>query len=168
METKILRTRYGQPATATLAEVIRASKDGDPLAQMTVVVPDHTLGLTVRRQLAANASGLVAVDFITLLDLARRISAGSPLISSRRPVSDAVVLAATRRLLAERPGAFAPVADHPSVEHTVMATHRNLREYEFMISGSSPSKRESMVRANILTSDAIEDFRRPFFVSQAT
>jgi RecB family exonuclease len=128
METKILRTRYGQPATATLAEVIRASKDGDPLAQMTVVVPDHTLGLTVRRQLAANASGLVAVDFITLLDLARRISAGSPLISSRRPVSDAVVLAATRRLLAERPGAFAPVADHPSVEHTVMATHRNLRE----------------------------------------
>ena len=128
METKILRTRYGRPATATLAEVIRASKDGDPLAQMTVVVPDHTLGLTVRRQLAANASGLVAVDFITLLDLARRISAGSPLISSRRPVSDAVVLAATRRLLAERPGAFAPVADHPSVEHTVMATHRNLRE----------------------------------------
>ena len=128
METKILRTRYGRPATAALAEVIHASKDGDPLAQMTVVVPDHTLGLTVRRQLAANASGLVAVDFITLLDLARRISAGSPLISSRRPVSDAVVLAATRRLLAERPGAFAPVADHPSVEHTVMATHRNLRE----------------------------------------
>ncbi|GIT45713.1 MAG: hypothetical protein Ct9H300mP12_02980 [Acidimicrobiales bacterium] len=39
-----------------------------------------------------------------------------------------MVLAATRRLLAERPGAFAPVADHPSVEHTVMATHRNLRE----------------------------------------
>ncbi|MEE2696882.1 MAG: PD-(D/E)XK nuclease family protein, partial [Actinomycetota bacterium] len=128
METKILRTRYGRPATVTLAEVIRASKDGDPLAQMTVVVPDHTLGLTVRRQLAANAAGLVAVDFVTLLDLARRISAGSPLISSRRPVSDAVVLAATRRLLAEHPGAFAPVADHPSVEHTVMSTHRTLRE----------------------------------------
>ena len=65
METKILRTRYGRPATVTLAEVIRASKDGDPLAQMTVVVPDHTLGLTVRRQLAANAAGLVAVDFVT-------------------------------------------------------------------------------------------------------
>ena len=111
METKILRTRYGQPATATLAEVIRASKDGDPLAQMTVGVPDHTLGLTVRRQLAANASGLVAVAFITLLDLARRISAGSPLISSRRPGSDAVVLAATGRLLAERPGAFASPGD---------------------------------------------------------
>ena len=53
MATKILRARYGRPATATLAEVIRASKDGDPLAQMTVVVPNHTLGLAVRRQLAA-------------------------------------------------------------------------------------------------------------------
>jgi RecB family exonuclease len=128
METKILRTRYGRPATAALAGVIGEAKAGDPLAPVTVVVPDHTLGLTVRRQLAANASGLAAVDFVTLLDLARRISAGSPQISSRRPVSDAVVLAATRRLLAERPGAFGPVADHPSVERTVMAAHRNLRE----------------------------------------
>ena len=39
-----------------------------------------------------------------------------------------MVLAATRRLLAECPGVFEPVADHPSVERTVVAAHRNLRE----------------------------------------
>ena len=133
MTTKILRRRYGQPATAALAGVIDVAKDGDPLTPVTVIVSDHSLGVTLRRRLAATSiagdtRGLAAVDFVTLLDLARGISAGSPHIAARRAVSDAVVLAATRRLLAERPGVFGPVADHPSVERTVMAAHRNLRE----------------------------------------
>ena len=137
MTTKILRTRYGQPATAVLAGVIRDAKGGDPLTPVTVIVSDHSLGVTLRRRLAATSvmanttggtTGLAAVDFVTLLDLARGISAGSPHIAARRAVSDAVVLAATRRLLAERPSVFSPVADHPSVERTVMAAHRNLRE----------------------------------------
>jgi len=133
MTTKILRTRYGRPATAALADVIDDAKGGDPLTPVTVIVSDHSLGVALRRRLAATSvtndtTGLAAVDFVTLLDLARGISAGSPHIAARRAVSDAVVLAATRRLLAERPGVFGPVADHPSVERTVMAAHRNLRE----------------------------------------
>ncbi len=129
MTTKLLRARYGQPTTTALATAIADAKGGDPLAPVTVVVPDHALGLMLRRRLAASSpTGLAAVDFVTLLDLARTLSAGSSLLADRRPVSDAVVLAATRRLLAERPGAFGAVADHPSVERALVAAHRSLRE----------------------------------------
>ena len=129
MATNILRARYGQPTTTALATAIADAKGGDPLAPVTVVVPDHALGLMLRRRLAASsATGLAAVDFVTLLDLARTLSAGSSRLTDRRAVSDAVVLAATRRLLAERPNAFGALADHPSVERAVVAAHRSLRE----------------------------------------
>ncbi len=128
MAAEILRTRYGRAATGALADAVRDLQGGDPLAPVTIVVGDHATGLMVRRRLAARAGGLAAVDVVTLLDLARTLSAGSARLAGRRPVSDAIVLAATRRLLAERPGAFGPVADHPSVERAVVAAHRDLRE----------------------------------------
>jgi len=128
MAAEVLRTRYGRAATETLACAVRDLQDGDPLTPVSIVVPDHATGLMVRRRLAARAGGLAAVDVVTLLDLARSLSAGSPDLADRRPVSDAVVLAATRRLLAERPGAFGSGADHPSVERSVVAAHRDLRE----------------------------------------
>ena len=128
MAAEILRTRYGRAATEALARAVRDLQDGDPLAPASIVVPDHATGLMVRRRLAARAGGLAAVDVVTLLDLARSLSARSSRLAGRRPVSDAIVLAATRRLLAERPGAFGPVADHPSVERSVVAAHRDLRE----------------------------------------
>ncbi|MEC9202846.1 MAG: PD-(D/E)XK nuclease family protein [Actinomycetota bacterium] len=128
MAAEILRTRYGRAATEALADAVRDLQAGDPLAPVAIVVTDHASGLMVRRRLATRAGGLAAVDVITLLDLARSASAGSVELGDRQPVSDSVVLAAARRLLAERPGAFAAVADHPSVERSVVATHRRLRE----------------------------------------
>ena len=98
MTAKILRTRYGRPATAALADVIDDAKGGDPLAPVTVIVSDHSLGVTLRRRLAATSvmanttggtTGLAAVDFVTLLDLARGISAGSPHIAARRAQAQA-------------------------------------------------------------------------------
>ena len=128
MAALLLRTRYGQAATEALADAVRDLQAGDPLAPVAIVVTDHASGLMVRRRLATRAGGLAAVDVVTLLDLARSTSAGSVELGDRQPVSDSVVLAAARRLLSERPGAFAAVADHPSVERSVVATHRRLRE----------------------------------------
>ena len=128
MAAEILRTRYGRPATDALAGAVQDLQGSDPLAPVTIVVDNHATGLMVRRRLAARAGGLAAVDVVTLLDLARSLSAGSPRLTGRRPVSDAVVLAATRRLLTEHPGAFDRVADHQSVARSVVAAHRNLRE----------------------------------------
>ena len=128
MAASLLRTRYGQTATSALADVVRDAKADNPLTPVTVVVTDHSHGLMLRRRLAARSGGLSAVDFVTLLDLARHLSTGSPLLTGRRPVSNAVVLAATRRLLADRPGAFGSVAEHPSVEQAIVSAHRNLCE----------------------------------------
>ncbi|HAQ24173.1 MAG TPA: hypothetical protein DCR10_11545 [Acidimicrobiaceae bacterium] len=128
MAAEILRVRYGQAATATLAATVRELQNGDPLAPVTIVITDHATGLIIRRQLASSARGLAAVDVVTILDLARSLSMNSPRLVGRRPVSDAVVLAAARRLLAERPGVFGRVADHPSVERSVVDAHRKLRE----------------------------------------
>ena len=94
MAAEILRTRYGRPATDALAGAVQDLQGSDPLAPVTIVVDNHATGLMVRRRLAARAGGLAAVDVVTLLDLARSLSAGSPRLTGRRPVSDAVVLAA--------------------------------------------------------------------------
>ena len=57
-----------EPATAALADVIDDAKGGDPLAPVTVIVSDHSLGVALRRRLAATSvtsdtTGLAAVDF---------------------------------------------------------------------------------------------------------
>jgi hypothetical protein len=136
MAARMVRANYGRAATAALAEAVAEAKGDDPLAPVSIVVTDHGQGIRLRRRLAAGSagsagtpsSGVAAIDMVTLLDLARDLTAGAPELEGRRPVSDAVVLSATRRILTEDPGVFGSVAEHPSLERALVSAHRQLRE----------------------------------------
>ena len=133
-----MRANYGNAATVALTEAVAEAKGGDPLAPVSIVVTDHGQGIRLRRRLAARAAvgpaagtpstGVAAIDMVTLLDLARDLTAGAPELEGRRPISDAVVLSATRRILTEDPGVFGSVAEHPSLERALVSAHRQLRE----------------------------------------
>ena len=136
MAARIVRANYGGAATVALIEAVAEVKGGDPLAPVSIVVTDHGQGIRLRRRLAAGSagsagtplSGVAAIDMVTLLDLARDLTAGAPQLEGRRPVSDAVVLSATRRILREEPGVFGSVAEHPALERALVSAHRQLRE----------------------------------------
>jgi len=121
----VTATPYGRAAADLLAAQVGAAKAGDPLAPVTVIVPATYAGISARRHLAV--AGVAGVTFLTLARLAERL--GGPVLagSGRRPVSPALVTAAVRRVLAERPGVFAPVAGHPATEEALAAAHAELR-----------------------------------------
>lgn len=118
---------YGLPAMALLAEQVDALKGGDPLAAVTVVVPSNYAAVAARRFLAARPGGVANVSFLTLHRLAERLGRNRLAGAERLPVSMPVIAAAVRAVLAEAPGVFAAVADHPATERALVAAHRELR-----------------------------------------
>ncbi|TWE13221.1 PD-(D/E)XK nuclease family protein [Rudaeicoccus suwonensis] len=124
-------TRYGAATLAVLRDVVREVKAGDPLAPVTVIVPDHLTGLTVRRTLARGLTdgspGIAAVDCLTLAGLAERFAAPVFAAQSRRPATAALVAACIRESLSEHPGEFGVVADHPATSAALERVSRELR-----------------------------------------
>jgi hypothetical protein len=118
---------YGLPAMALLAEQVDALKGGDPLAAVTVVVPSNYAAVAARRFLAARPGGVANVSFLTLHRLAEQLGRNRLAAAERLPVSMPVIAAAVRAVLAEAPGVFAAVADHPATERALVAAHRELR-----------------------------------------
>ncbi len=51
MAIDCITTGYGPPAHEALAEAVVRGKGGDPLAPVTVVVPNHYVALAARRAL---------------------------------------------------------------------------------------------------------------------
>jgi len=128
-------TSYGPEATAALSDAIATAKGGDPLAPVTVVVPSNLVGVAARRSLAtgpgvAEAVGLVAVRFETLLGLARLLAGTALASDQRRRVSDPVVGAAVRTTLADSADLLRPVAHHPATERALVRVHREMRELD--------------------------------------
>ena len=129
-------TGYGREAAEALRAVIARTKADEPLAPVTVVVPSNHVGVAARRLLASGAlgptcnrgTGLVAVSFMTPYRLAELVGAPALAATGRRPVSTPVVAAALRASLADQPGLFAPVAQHPATETALVAAYRELRE----------------------------------------
>lgn len=129
-------TAYGRPALDRLRERIATAKAGDPLAPVTVVVPTNYVGVSARRLLAAGelgpiterGNGVAGLTLLTVYRLAELLGAPRLAASGRRPVSTPVVAAAIRRVLGERPGMFAPVAEHPSTEQALVRAYRELSE----------------------------------------
>src|SRR5215210_6191703 len=117
---------YGEPAVARLGDLVRVAKGGDPLAGVTVVVPSNHAAVAARRALAARPGGIANVTFLTLHRLAERLGAASLAATGRRPVSAPVLAGAVRAVLAEEPGVFGPVAEHPATEQALVAAAREL------------------------------------------
>lgn len=136
MTTTCTWVRYGQAGTAALRQAVAAAKGGDPLAPVTVVVPSNGVGVAARRRLARDGlggsggkgRGLAAVSFLTVYRLAELLAAPVLAGQGRRPVSTPVIAAALRRALAEDPGVFATVADHPATETALLQAYRELRD----------------------------------------
>ncbi|KAA0234241.1 MAG: ATP-dependent helicase/deoxyribonuclease subunit B [Acidimicrobiales bacterium] len=128
---------FGRPAGLALAEWLAATKGDDPLAPATVVVPSNFAGLSMRRLLASGvldqpqaraggARGIANVSFDTLYGVAARL--GAPALARRglKPLTNPVLGATIRRVLAGDKGYFAPVARHPSTEVALLRVYGEL------------------------------------------
>lgn len=138
MPLQVVTTGYGAPASVALRDELARLKGDEPLAPVTVIVPTNSVGVSVRRTLAsgslgpvaAGRPGLVGVNFLTVYRLAELLAAPLLAGTARRPVSTPVVAAAVRRVLAEQPGLFAPVAEHPATEEALVDAHRELSDLD--------------------------------------
>jgi hypothetical protein len=119
-------TAYGRPAIELLADQISELKNGDRLAPVTVIVTSNSLAVATRRALAERPGGIANVTFTTLRRLAEQFGGPGLAAAGRRPVSAPIITAAVRTALAEEPGIFDPVADHPATEQALAEAHREL------------------------------------------
>ena len=132
MALRCVTTGYGPPAHETLAEAVARAKGGDPLAPVTVVVPNHYVGLAARRALGRRTNngteGIAAVAFHTAYDLAERLGGAEMAAEGRRGVTMTVIAAAVRTVLRRDPGHFRGVETHPATERALTRAHRELSE----------------------------------------
>lgn len=134
MPIELVPVPYGPEASRALHAAVVAAKAGDPLAPVTVVVPTNYVGVASRRLLGSGALGRVSaggegvagVTFLTVYRLAELLGAPRLAAAHRRPVSTPVLAAAVRAVLADAPGRFRPVAEHPATEAALVAAHREL------------------------------------------
>ena len=112
MPVRVVATPYGRAAAEALRAEIARAKEGSPLAPVTVIVPDNSVGVAARRLLASGelgpvssaGAGVVGVDVPHRVPPRRAAGRAATRGGGRRPVSTAVVAAAIRRVLATEPG----------------------------------------------------------------
>ncbi|MYE57282.1 MAG: hypothetical protein F4X30_09430, partial [Acidimicrobiaceae bacterium] len=108
MTIACVTTAYGPAAHDALAQAVARAKDRDPLAPVTVVVPNHYVGLAARRALGRRSHngtrGVAAVAFHTAYDLAERLGGAEMAAEGRRGVTMTVIAAAVRTVLRRDPG----------------------------------------------------------------
>ncbi len=121
---------YGALAIDALRSVVAELKRDNPLAPVTVLVPNNIAGIVARRALAsglaAGRTGIAGIHFTTLSRLAEQLAA--PMMSPRTPMTDAALAAAWRAELADDPGLFGAVRDHPATIRALTAASRELGE----------------------------------------
>ncbi len=111
---------YGREASEALASTIAQVKQAGPLAPITVVVSSNFVGLSARRLLGSahlqtgQRAGIANVSFVTPFQLAELVAAD--LLLETKPITNPVLGAAVRRVLADDPGPYAPVARHEATE----------------------------------------------------
>lgn len=136
MPISLHTTPYGPDSEARLRDLVRAAKAQDPLAPVTIVVPTNSVGVAIRRRLAAGdlgaitdrGVGVAGITLLTVYRLAELLGAPALAAQGRRPVSNPVVAAIVRAVLTEDPGLFRAVAQHPSTEASLVRTHRELSD----------------------------------------
>ena len=134
MSFDVVTTGYGPPTHEALAQAVARAKGSDPLAPVTVVVPNHYVGLAARRALGRRehngTRGIAAVAFHTAYNLAEHLGGAEMAAQGRRGVTNAVIAAAVRTALRREPGHFRGVETHPATERALARAHRELSELE--------------------------------------
>ncbi len=129
---RLITTAYGAPAIAALRFLMAELKSADPMAPVTLLVPNELAGITARRALATGVTpgttGVAGLYVSTLPRLAEQLAAAS--LSPRVPATPALVGAAWRSALDENPGLFAKVKDHTATIKALTSAHRDLRDLD--------------------------------------
>ncbi len=150
---------FGSDAALALRDAIAEAKAGDPLAPVTVAVPSNYAGLSLRRRLGSGAlvlhgrAGVVNVRFYVLARVAELLGAPALAGQDRRPLTSPVRAEAVRAALAEAPGVFAGVSDHPATERSLDHTFRDLRH------GDAESL-DAVARRSDRAADVVRLYRR--------
>lgn len=123
-------TSYGAEALTQLTATVAELKSGDPMTLVTVIVPNNLAGMTARRHLAKGVlpgtTGVAALEVSTLPRLAERLAAHK--LAPRRPATTAIIATAWRAALADKPGLFEDVVEHPATLRALVDAHRELRD----------------------------------------
>ncbi|GAB3953398.1 hypothetical protein GCM10029976_093490 [Kribbella albertanoniae] len=122
--TRIESTAYGAAALDRLHAVVTRLKADDPMAPVTLLLPNNLAGVVARRYLAT--TGIAGLFLATLERLAEQLAAS--VLSPRRPATRPIVAATWRTALSKAPGIFQDVADHPSTIQALASAHRELRD----------------------------------------
>lgn len=127
MTITVETTPYGAPAHTALGAAIDRLKQANRLTPVSVVVPSNHVGIAARRALGRRG-GIAAVTFLTPYRLAELLGAAAVAADGRRPVSTPVLAGAVRAVLADDPGHFTGVQQHPATERSLVRAHRALSE----------------------------------------
>ena len=146
MTSTVVATRYGPHALEALRDAVRVAKASDPMAAVTVLLPNNIAGVVARRHLATHGltdDGPKAIAGLYLATLPRRaeqLAAAS--LAPARPATGPIVAAAWRAALDVDAGVFETVKDHPATIRALVAAHRELRDLSDAaldaIAGASP------------------------------
>lgn len=116
-------TEHGEAALDALAEVVGSARSAGALAPVTVVTPSPSVAVATRRALARRTGGSAGVGFHALGAVAEQLAA--PRLAAAglgAGIDRELVVTAVRVALGERPGCFAPIADHRVTWERVAAT----------------------------------------------
>ncbi len=134
MTVQVRTTAYGRPALEALRAAVAKIKEDDPMAPVTVLVPNNIAGIVARRFLAHgltdDSNGIAGIFFSTLPRLAEQLAAPALTAAGRRPATRPVTAAAIRQRLDADPGAFGPVANHPSTSRALGKAITALRDVD--------------------------------------
>lgn len=134
MASHVVTTAYGRPALEALLEVVAGIKADDPMAPVTVLVPNNVAGIVARRFLAHGTGparpGVAGIHFSTLPRLAEQLASPTLTAQGRRPATRPVSAAVIRRRLDDDGGVFTPVAAHPSTSRAIAAASTALRDVD--------------------------------------
>lgn len=150
MAIEVRHTSYGASALSALAEVVGQAKQQDPMAPVTLLVPNNIAGLVARRHLAEHGvngrSGIVGLHVSTIHRLAEQLA--SVHLHPRRPESSSVLASVWRTVLNRDQGVFSTVKDHPATIEALVRAHRDLRDL-------SASGLRDVARVSHLTSELV-------------
>ena len=127
MTIDVATTPYGPAAHEALAAAVDAHKAANRLAPVSVIVSSNQVGIAARRALGRRG-GVAAVTFLTPYRLAELLGSSAVAAGGRRPISTPVLAGAVRAVLADEPGHFRGVEQHPATERALVRAYRALSE----------------------------------------
>lgn len=145
MPVQVIATPYGARALDALVDVVREAKADDPMAPVTLLLPNNLAGIVARRHLAAGigasrhlaagtkaggeskgGNGVAGLRLATVTRLAEQLAA--PSLAPRRPATSPVLAAAWRAALGAGSSVFDPVRQHPATIRALVSASRELRD----------------------------------------